>query len=272
MYIELVKYNLLFLEENISLWIKFIIWSNKRLKCIFKKQVFFYFIIVIILLNVVACTGQVQSIETINSERENMLVTTESLEDTENELLAVDSDDFVKVKDYIPDIFIELKYNTTDNFTGQKIYDFSDAYLRYGTVEKLISVQEELRKKGFSLKIWDAFRPTQAQFILWEVCPDSTYVANPNKGFSSHSRGNTVDITIVDGEGNEFVMPTGFDDFSSLANRDYSDCIEEAAKNAEMLERLMLDNGFKAYFGEWWHFTDLDEYPVEEIFMPTDEN
>lgn len=179
-----------------------------------------------------------------------------------------DKAEFVKVQEYIEDICIELKYNTTDNFTGQIIYDFSEAYLRYGTVIKLRNVQKALREQGMYLKIWDAFRPTEAQFVLWKICPDATYVANPNKGFSSHSRGNTVDITIVDGDGNELEMPTEFDDFSNLADRDYSDCTKEAKQNAEMLEQIMVDNGFKAYYGEWWHYTDTDEYPIEKNYIP----
>ena len=210
-----------------------------------------------------------QETETENTELNNTMLNLESSEMTETEEL-IEEIDFVNVKDYISDIYIELKYNTEDNFTGQKIYDFSEAYLRYGTVKKLLCVQNDLQELGLSLKIWDAFRPTEAQFDLWEVCPNSIYVANPNKGFSSHSRGNTVDITLVDSEGNELVMPTEFDDFSKLADRDYSDCTKQAATNAKLLEQIMTDNGFKPYFGEWWHFTDLDEYPVEDVFIPTE--
>ena len=102
----------------------------------------------------------------------------------------------------------------------------------------MILVQEELKQSGLYLKIWDGFRPPSAQFKLWDVCPDPTYVSNPNNGFSSHSRGNTVDITLVDADGTELVMPTGFDDFSKLADRDYSDCNEEAANNAMLLEKI----------------------------------
>ena len=128
--------------------------------------------------------------------------------------------------------------------------------------------QETLVESGLSLKLWDGFRPPSAQFKLWEICPDPTYVANPNNGFSSHSRGNTVDITVVDSNGFELEMPTGFDDFSKLADRDYADCTQEAAKNASMLEVLMKDCGFRPYFGEWWHFTDTDTYEVEMVFVP----
>ena len=132
-------------------------------------------------------------------------------------------------------------------------------------------MQEELKQRGLYLKIWDGFRPPSAQFRLWDVCPDPTYVANPNNGFSSHSRGNTVDITLVNADGRELVMPTGFDDFSKLADRDYSDCSGEAAANAMLLEELMVKHGFKPYAGEWWHFSDTQAYPVEQEFEPVEE-
>lgn len=176
--------------------------------------------------------------------------------------------DFVAIKAYIPDVAVDLKYASSDNFTGQVIYTFQDAFLRYGTVKKLMAVQTELEELGLGLKIWDGFRPTAAQFRLWEVCPDSRYVADPNKGFSSHGRGNTVDLTLVDESGAELEMPTGFDDFSDLADREYSDCTETAAANALLLQDIMLEHGFSGYSGEWWHFTDTDRYPVEKVFAP----
>ena len=176
---------------------------------------------------------------------------------------------FVAVADYIPDIRIDLKYAGTDNFTGQVIYKFTTVYLRYGTVRKLAAVQADLAELGLGLKIWDAFRPVAAQHTLWQVCPDSRYVANPNTGFSSHSRGNTVDVTLVDSEGREVAMPTSFDDFTKLADRDYSDCTEEARDYAMILEVLMEKHGFTGYAAEWWHYTDTVSYPVEEQFHPT---
>lgn len=180
----------------------------------------------------------------------------------------VEKDVLVNVKKYIPDIAVELKYAATDNFTGQKIYDFTEAYLRYGTVEKLRRVQDILKGYGLSLKIWDGFRPVSAQFVLWDVVPNAAYVANPNTGFSQHSRGNTVDITIVNEDGTEIEMPTKFDDFSKMADRDYRDCSENATKNVLLLENLMKENGFKTYFAEWWHYIDSDSYPVEKEFEP----
>lgn len=252
----------------------------------FNKKICMIIILVVFPICIVGCSGksrtdkqmlEIEDINTISQEMEteneklnNTMLNLESSEVTEEELIK--DSDFVNVEDYISNIYVELKYSTEDNFTGQKIYDFSEAYLRYGTVKKLLCVQNDLQELGLSLKIWDAFRPTEAQFDLWEVCPNSTYVANPNKGFSSHSKGNTIDITIVDSEGNELVMPTEFDNFSKLADRDYDDCTREAAINAKLLEQIMLDNGFKGYFGEWWHFTDLDEYPVEDVFVPIEKS
>ena len=176
--------------------------------------------------------------------------------------------DFVRILDYLPNAVQYIHYATEDNFTGQVIYDFTDAYLRYGTAKKLQMVNEDLALLGLTVKIWDGFRPVSAQFRLWEAVPNPTYVANPNVGFSSHSRGNTVDLTLIDLQGNELEMPTGFDDFSAKADRDYSDCSEAERANAEILEALMEKHGFRGYAGEWWHFTDTQDYPVEDVFCP----
>ena len=211
------------------------------------------------------------NIQTAPPETQPPVTEPPTTESTQPQMIAQpipEDDAFVRVKEYIPDIVVDLRYATDNNFTDQQIYNFSEAWLRYGTVKKLLLVQEELRQNGLYLKIWDGFRPPSAQFKLWEICPDPTYVSNPNNGFSSHSRGNTVDITLVYSDGTELVMPTGFDDFSKLADRDYSDCDPEAADNARMLEQLMKDCGFKPYSGEWWHFTDAQSYPVEEAFEP----
>lgn len=202
-------------------------------------------------------TEETEATEPLPPETEPQVPPTEPAEDV-----------FVSVQDYIPDAQVELKYATDDNFTGQVIYDFDTCYLRYGTVKKLMAVQESLREQGLGLKIWDGFRPVSAQFALWEVCPDPTYVANPETGFSSHSRGNTVDLTLVGADGQELTMPTGFDSFSALADRDYSDCPEEQRNHALLLQNIMEENGFTGYFGEWWHFSDTVKYDVEPVFDP----
>lgn len=170
------------------------------------------------------------------------------------------------VKKYIPDIYVELRYATENNFTGVKIYDFTEAYLRYGTVKKLAQVQKELKQQGYSLKIWDAYRPFEAQQKLWEVYPDPNYVANPANGMKKHNLGGTVDITMVAADGSVISMPTEFDDFSLKADRDYSDIEdEEAVKNVMILQNAMENNGFTGYQGEWWDYSDTVEYEAEDF-------
>ena len=180
-----------------------------------------------------------------------------------------EADAFVRVLDYVPNARQDLRYATADNFTGQVIYDFQDAYLRYGTVCKLTEAARELEEMGLGILIWDAFRPVSAQARMFEAYPDPAYVSKPGVGRQNHCRGLAIDLTLYDLESGEpLAMPTGFDDFSSLADRDYSDISGEAAANAKLLEELLERHGFRGYRGEWWHFNDTDEYPIEEAFDP----
>ena len=167
----------------------------------------------------------------------------------------------VNVVDIIPDIALDVRYAVENNFTGRVIYSDAAVYLRRSTAEKLASVQDELRAQGLSLCIWDGYRPLSAQQALWDACPDPRYVSDPVNGLSSHSRGNTVDITIIRNDGQPYEMPSDFDEFSSLADRDYSDVSAAAAEHALYLEQLMQAAGFRGYYGEWWHYTDTDDYP-----------
>lgn len=178
----------------------------------------------------------------------------------------LEDDEYVLVKKYIPDIYVELRYATENNFTGVKIYDFTEAYLRYGTVKKLAQVQKELKQQGYSLKIWDAYRPFEAQQKLWEVYPDPNYVANPANGMRRHNLGGTVDITMVAADGSIIPMPTEFDDFSLKADRNYSDIDnEEAVNNVMILQNAMENNGFTGYQGEWWDYSDTVEYEAVDF-------
>lgn len=177
-----------------------------------------------------------------------------------------EDDEYVLVKKYIPDIYVELRYATENNFTGVKIYDFTEAYLRYRTVKKLAQVQKELKQQGYSLKIWDAYRPFEAQQKLWEVYPDPNYVANPANGMKNHNLGGTVDITMVAADGSIIPMPTEFDDFSLKADRNYSDIEdEEAVNNVLILQNTMENNGFTGYQGEWWDYSDTVEYEAVDF-------
>lgn len=176
--------------------------------------------------------------------------------------------EFVRIRDYIPDIYVDLKYATADNFTGHVIYNFTDPWLRYSSVQKLAKAQDILNRQGYSLVIWDAFRPHAAQHKLWEVYPVPGFVANPITGCSPHTRGNTVDVALVTLNGELLEMPSEFDDFSDRANRDYSDATADAAKYATTMENAMKEAGFRPYFDEWWHFVDLDPYDPDYDFTP----
>lgn len=222
-------------------------------------------------------TQEPTELPTIQSPTEETTVPTDPTEPTPSEpviqqptiLQEPEDADFVRIIDYIPTARVELPYATVNNFTGYRIYDFTDSYLRYGTVKKLMKVSEELAEQGIGLIIWDGFRPAAAQAKLWEICPDPTFVSHPVTGKRTHCRGNTVDISLYDLEtGEDLPVPTGYDNFTAYADRDYSDCSKDAAANARLLEQTMEKYGFTPYFAEWWHFADIKDYPIDEFFNP----
>ena len=232
-------------------------------------------VIVIIAAGMTAC-GQKKNVTTDDVSGKEManIQETAAQEVTAQEIITQEittekepeDDEYVLVNKYIPDIYVELMYATDNNFTGVRIYDFTDSYLRYGTVKKLANVQKELKEQGYSLKIWDAYRPFEAQQKLWEVYPDPNYVANPANGMKKHNLGGTVDITMVAADGSVISMPTEFDDFSLKADRDYSDIEdEEAVKNVMILQNAMENNGFTGYQGEWWDYSDTVEYEAVDF-------
>lgn len=229
-----------------------------------------FVLIIMIMAGMTAC-GQKKNVTTDDAfETETVSIQeTASQEITTQEVTTEkepEDDEYVLVKKYIPDIYVELMYATGNNFTGVKIYDFTDAYLRYGTVKKLANVQKELKKQGYSLKIWDAYRPFEAQKKLWEVYPDPNYVANPANGMRKHNLGGTIDVTLVKSDGTDIAMPTEFDDFTAKADRNYSDIEdEEAVKNVMILQNAMENNGFTGYQGEWWDYSDTVEYEAVDF-------
>lgn len=213
-------------------------------------------------------TKEAAAEETVEVQREPIVLTQEQLDAIASQPVYAD-DQMVNVLDYIPDIFVELKYASSNNIAGRIVYNFNSVYLRYGTVQKLALVQEELRTMGLSLKIWDAYRPVDAQYDIWNAYPNATFVTNPNTGYSDNSRGNAVDITLVDAYGVELDMPTDFDVFTSQADRNYSDCDEAAAENATMLQELMEKHGFTYTHAHWWHYVDSNSYDVETVLDPS---
>ncbi len=182
--------------------------------------------------------------------------------------------DMVLISNFIPDIKINLRYATDDNICGKKIYTSNVAYLRRGTADKLCSAQQDFNQQGYGIMLWDAYRPPAAQFKLWEKMPDARFLINPHKAYSFHSRGVAVDVTLLDKDGHELVMPSTFDDFSALADRDYNDVNAQAAANAKLLENVMRKHGFLSIYYEWWHFVDTNrnKYDVFEASSLPNEN
>lgn len=167
------------------------------------------------------------------------------------------AEDFIDVREYLPDVEIELRYATENNILGKKLYENDNVYLRKGTADKLEAANYELKKLGYKIKIWDAYRPTTVQRQLWNNVRDGRYIANPKEG-SIHNRGAAVDITLIDKTGKEILMPTDFDYFSVKADRNYKDVDSERANNARLLEEIMKKYGFSSIYTEWWHFDDKD--------------
>ena len=162
---------------------------------------------------------------------------------------------------------VDLRYATKDNFTGIKQYPSSICCLQEGTAWKLAAANKELMKKGYRIKIWDAYRPLSIQKKMWAVMPDSRYLANPYKNGSKHNRGAAVDVTLVDKNGRELEMPSGFDEFSNKASRNNPAMSAAAAKNLKLLTDAMTKSGFKTISNEWWHFDDAAyaSYPLLDV-------
>jgi D-alanyl-D-alanine dipeptidase len=163
--------------------------------------------------------------------------------------------DIIDIKEVTPRIIVDMKYATEDNFAKKRLYDSNTCFLRKSVAVKLDAVQKELEGMNLSLKVWDCYRPLAVQRILWVILPDERYVANPEKG-SRHNRASAVDVTLVDSEGKELQMPTGFDDFSPRAHHHYQDLPDQAIRNRELLKGLMEKAGFIPLSEEWWHYDD----------------
>ncbi|HLQ39400.1 MAG TPA: M15 family metallopeptidase [Tetragenococcus sp.] len=163
---------------------------------------------------------------------------------------------FLNVHDIDSSIIVDLKYATTDNFTGQVFYNFTEAVARAGTVKKLGVAAKILKKQGYRLKIWDAYRPTYAQKKMFDIYPVDMWVAQPNPNYS-HEKGVTFDLTLTNLAGHEVQMQSLFDDFSDKAKRSYPRS-KEQEKNYQILNEAMEKAGFFGYENEWWDYKDDD--------------
>ena len=199
---------------------------------------------------------------------------------------SLDSSGFVLLADYIPHIVQEIRYYSTYNFIGDRIdgYEQPIALLTKEAARALKSVSNEMMVKGYRLKIYDAYRPDMAvkHFLLWGI-EDTDVRMKPyfypavekqalfSEGYiarrSSHSRGSTVDLTLLDMRtGKELDMGSPFDYFGEISHPDYRGITEEQYDNRMFLRSTMLRNGFAPIDCEWRHFT-LQGEPYPDTFF-----
>ena len=182
---------------------------------------------------------------------------------------------FVKVTDVIPDLNVDLRYYGTNNFVGDTIdgYHSNILYLTKATARQLKLVQDELQKQNLCLKVYDGYRPQRAvnHFVRWakqinDTLNKSIFYPNVNKrqlfklGYiaskSGHSRGSTLDLTIINGEtGIPLAMGSPYDFFGQQSWVEYSSISDAQKSNRMLLQSVMLKHGFRNYSKEWWHFT-----------------
>ena len=200
--------------------------------------------------------------------------------------MTMDSSDFVLVADYVPQVIQEIRYYSTYNFIGDRIdgYEEPCALLTKEAARALKNASNELNVQGYRLKIFDAYRPASAvkHFTLWGIedqdirmkpffYPDLEKQELFAKGYiarqSSHSRGSTVDLTLLDMKtGRELDMGSPFDFFGNISHPDYREITEEQYDNRMLLRRVMLRCGFLPIDCEWWHFT-LENEPFPDTYF-----
>lgn len=160
-------------------------------------------------------------------------------------------------------VTLDIAYATARNITGKAVYGRPGCYLHPDAAEKLrhaISLAEPL---GLTLKIFDAYRPTEAQWALWNAKPDPDFLADPRRG-SPHSRGVAIDLTLLEANGEELDMGTPFDAFTPLSHHGRTDVPLQAQRNRLLLLGLMTAAGWDFYRNEWWHYQlfDARRYPL----------
>jgi len=175
----------------------------------------------------------------------------------------------VDIEQLIPNIILDLRYATANNFMHKKLYpSVTSTYMRLSAAKALQLVQAELNQRGLGLKVFDAYRPYSVTEKMWEPIKDDRYVADP-KGGSGHNRGTSVDLTIINLNTNkELPMGTGYDDFSDTAHHTFTALPPEILQNRNLLKNIMEKNGFKALETEWWHFSLANAKDFELLDIP----
>lgn len=149
-------------------------------------------------------------------------------------------------------VYIDLAYGKNSNFTGKKIYLQNKCFIHKDTLPKLISAISIAKNLGYKFKIYDAFRPLEAQNILWNFCPDKNFITPPHVG-SPHSRGIAIDLTLIKNN-KELNMGTKFDYLYKESHHGNTDISKIAQKNRLILLGIMTAAGWDYYENEWWHY------------------
>ena len=203
--------------------------------------------------------------------------------------ITMDSSGFVLLADSVPGIIQEIRYYSTYNFIGDRIdcYEEPCALLTREAARALKAVSNEVNVQGYRLKVFDAYRPAGAvrHFVFWGIedldlrmkpffYPDLEKQELFKQGYiasmSGHSRGSTVDLTLLDMRtGKEVDMGSPFDLFSEISHPDCKAVTEEQYANRMLLQSVMVRNGFQPIDCEWWHFTLSNEpYPDTYFEFP----
>lgn len=148
---------------------------------------------------------------------------------------------------------IQLAYASSDNFTGRPVYARADCWLHADAEAKLRHAVELAAQLDLTFLIFDAFRPAEAQWVLWNHTPDPEFLADPRRG-SPHSRGVAVDLTLVGRNNVALDMGTPFDAFTPLSHHGNTEIGIEAQKNRHLLMGIMTTAGWDFYRNEWWHY------------------
>ena len=201
--------------------------------------------------------------------------------------VSTDKTDFAEISTVIDDVAYDIRYYSPNNFTGNKIngYKAPRAYLTKEALAGLAQAAADLRAQGYRLLIWDAYRPQKAvdNFVAWINDPndpgDKTFYPTLEKSNllagnyimakSGHTRGSTVDLTIIKKDGGFVDMGGTFDLFSEISHPDYKKITKKQKKNRQILRDAMVKAGFNPLDSEWWHFTLKDE-PYKDTYFNFD--
>lgn len=177
--------------------------------------------------------------------------------------------DLVELTDLDDTIRLEVRYATTDNFMGSRMYEEARAFLQRPAAEALVRVHQNLGERNLGLIIYDGYRPWYVTKMFWDATPQHQrgFVANPTNG-SRHNRGCAVDLGLYDRTTGEVLpMPSGYDEFTERAFSDYAGGSPAERQNRAILRSVMEAEGFTVNESEWWHFDFVDwpEYRIQNL-------